>query len=189
VLVHPPLQAVDFNTPSFQKYADNIILSKGWTVSFWLWYALGTDGARYYNSLYQNQHTSVEAKNSKFIDKFVNYNNIPSSMVDPSFFPGPKDFGDVKVWEAINRTFLDPYFAPLMTNNLSGLPLTYIATAELDVLRDDGILYSNRLEDAGVDVYLKNYQRAFHGIFNLWDKLQDGRHIMDDIVSFIISEI
>jgi len=56
-----------------------------------------------------------------------------------------------------------PYAAPARAANLSGLPPAYIATAEVDPLRDEGIDYALRLLQAGVSVELHQWPGTFHG--------------------------
>jgi acetyl esterase len=63
-------------------------------------------------------------------------------------------------------TPLDPLCAPLMVEDVSGLPDTFISAAEFDPLRDDGVLYADKLKQAGVDVTLRLEQGVGHSY--LW---------------------
>ncbi|MFF5213009.1 alpha/beta hydrolase [Streptosporangium sp. NPDC000396] len=56
-----------------------------------------------------------------------------------------------------------PYAAPAHAVDLSDLPPAYIATAEFDPLRDEGIGYAQRLLEAGVSVELHQWPGTFHG--------------------------
>jgi acetyl esterase len=56
-----------------------------------------------------------------------------------------------------------PYAAPARAADLSGLPPAYIATAEFDPNRDEGISYALRLLQAGVPVELHQWPGTFHG--------------------------
>jgi acetyl esterase len=56
-----------------------------------------------------------------------------------------------------------PYAAPARAADLSGLPPTYIATAEFDPLRDEAIAYALRLLQAGASVELHQWPGTFHG--------------------------
>ncbi|MFJ8584759.1 alpha/beta hydrolase [Streptomyces sp. NPDC093595] len=56
-----------------------------------------------------------------------------------------------------------PYAAPARATDLSGLPPAYIATAEFDPVRDEGIEYALRLLRAGVPVELHQWPGTFHG--------------------------
>ncbi len=56
-----------------------------------------------------------------------------------------------------------PYASPARATDLSGLPAAYIATAEFDPLRDEGIAYGLRLLRAGVPVELHQWLGTFHG--------------------------
>ena len=57
------------------------------------------------------------------------------------------------------REFCSPAEAP----DLAGTPPTYVETAEFDCLHDDGILYAERLKDAGCEVVLNETKGTVHG--------------------------
>lgn len=59
-----------------------------------------------------------------------------------------------------------PYSAPGRATNLADLPDTFLAVAQFDLLRDEGIDLARRLLAAGVPVDLHLYARAFHA----WDR-------------------
>ncbi|MFC3039454.1 alpha/beta hydrolase fold domain-containing protein [Virgibacillus xinjiangensis] len=59
----------------------------------------------------------------------------------------------------------NPYVSPLKAPELSGLPPAFVATAENDVLRDEGKAYAKRLKDAGVDVTYVCENGLVHGYF------------------------
>jgi acetyl esterase/lipase len=63
----------------------------------------------------------------------------------------------------LGSTTATAYAAPARATDLSGLPPAFIATAELDPDRDEGIEYGLRLLQAGVPVELHQWAGTFHG--------------------------
>lgn len=63
---------------------------------------------------------------------------------------------DREQWES------SPILAP--ANSFKNVPDAWIGVAELDILRDEGIAYAKKLQDAGHRVELKIYGRAPHPI-------------------------
>lgn len=61
----------------------------------------------------------------------------------------------------------DPLVSPLLAEDLSHLPPTLVITAEYDPLRDEGRLFAERLQAAGVPVRFTNYVQYLHGFFSL----------------------
>lgn len=73
----------------------------------------------------------------------------------PEFVKGPGLTKSRHVW--LRKKYLkskkdweNPYVSPLLADNLSNLPPALVITAELDVLRDEGEAYANRLRQEGV---------------------------------------
>lgn len=70
----------------------------------------------------------------------------------------------IKSWEYyLGGQPADAYAAPARMEDLSGLPPAYVATCELDPLRDEGIIYAMRMLAAGVSVELHTFPGTFHG--------------------------
>lgn len=62
-----------------------------------------------------------------------------------------------------------PYASPLLADDHSGLPPAYIMTAAFDPLLDEGSLYAQRLEKAGVPVTYRKYDGMLHGFLSYGD--------------------
>lgn len=59
----------------------------------------------------------------------------------------------------------NPLASPMAADSLAGMPPTHVITAEVDVLRDDGEAFVERLRAAGVQATSKRYPGVFHGFF------------------------
>lgn len=69
----------------------------------------------------------------------------------------------------------DPYAAPVLAEDLSGLPPAYVLTAECDPLRDEGEAYGARLRAAGVETEIVRVEGQFHGFISMADHLPDAK--------------
>ena len=61
----------------------------------------------------------------------------------------------------------DPYFAPILAEDLRNQPDTLMITAEFCPLRDEGEHYAKRLQESGNYVELHRVKDALHGFFTL----------------------
>ena len=61
----------------------------------------------------------------------------------------------------------NPYFAPLLEENLKDLPDTLIITGEFDPLRDEGEAFARKLGKAGNKVEHHRIEEGIHGFFLL----------------------
>ncbi len=79
----------------------------------------------------------------------------------------------------------DPLAAPIRAKDFSGLPPCYIATAEFDPLRDEGMAYANVLAEAGVTVEAKCFDGLVHGFSSLAPDLEIAEKARDEIFEAI----
>ena len=69
----------------------------------------------------------------------------------------------------------NPYAAPLLASDLSGLPPALVLTAECDPLCDEGAAYAQRLKEAGVHTTYSCYDGMIHGFFGMPAVLDKGK--------------
>lgn len=70
--------------------------------------------------------------------------------------------------------------SPLLTQDASGLPPTFVVTAEFDPLRDEGEAYAELLRAAGNDVEVKRYEGQIHGFVTRCGIMDVGKQAIDD---------
>ena len=79
--------------------------------------------------------------------------------------------------------------SPLLHEDLSGLPPCFIATCELDPLRDEGEAYAAALKAAGCHVESKRYDGLIHAAATLTGVLDLGRQLVADVSSHLRSAL
>jgi len=84
-------------------------------------------------------------------------------------------------------TWTDPDNSPIFASDalLAKVPPAFIGVCELDLLRDEGIAYGEKLKSLGVKVEVKVYPRAPHLILGLDAALKVGRQQADDSVKVV----
>ena len=126
-------------------------------------------------SMLRNQHTSANIKEEFYRSK-LNHDIILKDYEHDEYVPNELGFGDAGLWDKLKDVIMDPYFAPLMAEDLSNLPEALVFTMQHDVLRDDGIWYAEQLKSAGTPVTHHHCMSGFHGmvpmILNLEDPLE-----------------
>jgi acetyl esterase len=83
----------------------------------------------------------------------------------------------------------DPYISPIDANLTANLPPALVITAQCDPLRDEGRLYAEKLEKAGVDVEYKEYHGMIHGFLSFYPFLLDGRRAFRQTSNFLADHL
>jgi acetyl esterase len=107
--------------------------------------------------------------------------NTESMLVNDTGF-GLSRQGMMWFWEQYLNGAEDrsnPYAVPHSAQNYTGLPPTILITAEYDVLRDDGRLYAQKLQEAGVEVAYRDFPGLIHGFFNYGKYIDEGIAVRD----------
>jgi len=97
--------------------------------------------------------------------------------------------GNETMWNELKDKLLNPYFSPLVAERLDGLPLTYLFTAEHDVLRDEAFLYAYRLKMSGVKVEHVVSNISIHASLTALLRLPEVDEIFRGITKFIAKNL
>ncbi|XP_046879666.1 neutral cholesterol ester hydrolase 1-like [Hypomesus transpacificus] len=169
-LIYPVLQSLDFHTPSYQQNHNVPILYRHLMARFWLQY-LGADPSLS-PLLLANNHSSLDQPSiTPHTRSKLNWTSLLPDARRKHYRPMVKVTGSREVVEKVPG-LVDVRAAPLLSERgiLGRTPRAYVMTCEFDVLRDDGLMYARRLEEAGVAVTSDHYEDGFHGcmVFAFW---------------------
>ncbi|MCW2851419.1 MAG: alpha/beta hydrolase, partial [Nocardioides sp.] len=79
------------------------------------------------------------------------------------------------------RQRANPLACPLRAEDLADLPPAVVVTADFDVLRDEGLRYADRLEEAVVPVSRHHYAGTIHGFLWLAGAIDECRQMLTDV--------
>jgi acetyl esterase len=79
----------------------------------------------------------------------------------------------------------NPQAAPLLTRDLAMLPPSLVIVSGYDPLRDEGIMYAKRLEEAGVPVKLTVYEDMIHGFLSYLGMFKQASAAVEEIAGWI----
>ncbi|NXX20536.1 ADCL4 protein, partial [Podargus strigoides] len=159
ILIYPFLQGVDFDLPSYQQNERIPILLKKRTITLGLKY-LNKD-LSVMKAVFKGSYVPEDLQ-LKY-QKWVSPDYIPHEF-KRGYKPSTKQPFSEEIYRVLKPLF-DPVFSPLLAEDsvIAQLPETFLLTCELDVLRDDGLLYKKRLEDHGIKVTWCHLEEGFHG--------------------------
>ena len=108
---------------------------------------------------------------------------IPQELKPPFYKANEYSFSSQHSWDNVKGILLNPKFAPLMAQDYSRLPQTFIYVARSDVVRDDALFYQEQLLRAGVRVECIMDNNGYHGSF--WDT--NNLYVFDKVTAFLNS--
>lgn len=82
---------------------------------------------------------------------------------------------------------IGPDVAPLLNEDLEGLPPSLVVGAECDLLCDEGRAYAERMSSAGVFVRYELFRGTVHGFFALSGALDDAARVTALIAEYLQS--
>ncbi|CAD6189114.1 unnamed protein product [Caenorhabditis auriculariae] len=188
-LIYPLLQMADMQTVSYRYFKQRLtgyaLVDPTSVAYYYMFYAgINMDEKDYLvphvltNGHVADKHKSTVNKamsHAAHIENAHNYNNysIPAVL---------KESPSEEAKRLMEPFIVNPDFSPLMRENLSDLPPTFVLTCEFDVLRDEGIMYAKRLEEAGVPTLHRHYINGFHAMLNFHNELEEATLSLLDIV-------
>ncbi|KAM9443990.1 LOW QUALITY PROTEIN: arylacetamide deacetylase-like 4 [Clarias gariepinus] len=184
VLIYPPLQMADFNLPSYRQYHAVPVVSRARAVFYFLQYLNGDMSVC--QDVLEGRHIPAELK--LHYSKWLDPSNLPPEFQDDGKQVLATHDGEV---HHIVKDGLKPGISPLLAKDevLRLTPPTFILTCQYDVVRDDGILFRQRLQDLGVKVTWHHVPDGFHGIMSFFGNgiltFPAGVRAMEQIVSYV----
>ncbi|XP_024134008.1 neutral cholesterol ester hydrolase 1a [Oryzias melastigma] len=165
-LIYPALQALDFNTPSYVQNQNMAVLSRHTMVMFWLQYLNG-DLSLLPQVIANNHSASRQSALTAELRSRVDWTVLLPPKFRKNHSPLVVEKGSQEILKKVPG-LLDTRAVPLLAEAavLAKCPRAYILTCEYDVLRDDGLMYAQRLRDVGVSVSLEHLEDGFHGAFS-----------------------
>jgi acetyl esterase/lipase len=215
VLIYPWTQMVNFRLPSFNMYKNSSFLH-GMGLDFrkvvsWYLGIYETDPnyLEFLESIENHQHFLL-VNDEELLKKYKSYldpKKIPDQYKlgksyykdyqpsDEAVYPTSKlEKTSVILRDSNINTRVKKLFnqdaSPLLADkkDLIGLPKAYFIIFEWDELKDEALLYAERLKEANVNVKVAFVEKAFHGMIGLTDKLfgfELARKVQKDLIEFL----
>ncbi|XP_029801990.1 arylacetamide deacetylase-like 3 [Suricata suricatta] len=186
ILIYAVLQALDFQSPSYQQNKNIPMLS--WNFTFYCWSLYLDINPSWKSTVMKGAHLPAEIWEK--YRKWLGAENIPERFKKRSYQPVLREPLNEAAYLETNIA-LDLMNSPLIAEDevMSRLPETCIVSCEYDLVRDSSLLLKKRLEDLGVPVTWHHMEDGFHGVLNTLDMgyLQSpcSTRILNAVVHFV----
>ena len=211
ILIYPWLQMFNHRLPSYMKYSKNGMIESLTLSKYLSWYLGITEYSDEIAELLANNY-HVDLLNDKSLkEKFQTYldvNLIPNKFkIGKSYyedyesqknnlFPILREGSELRYNKKLNEklahlftTNISPGLADL--NALKDLPKALILVCEMDLFKDENLIYAERLKMAGVDVKTEYYENGFHIAINLsgFQAFDVSTKMINDIIDYLRKNI
>lgn len=193
VLLYPLLQMVDLQMVSyryFHKRLNGFAFVDPSSVAFYymLYAGISLEKAKeLVPAVLTNGHVKPEHRDR--VDqvlshrKFIESTHLYNLSKVPARWPIQESH---EAQELLDPIIFNPDFSPLMRENLENLPKSLIVTCEYDTLRDEGMIYAERLKTAGVPTKLINLKNGFHAMLNMHNEITEASGCLTDVMDWIL---
>lgn len=175
LLLVPVLQGVNMKTLGFTEnveYLHNSINNPGQVVYFFHYMSLDHS---LFNAFRNNLHTSAEFKKGKYGFLFDQRKYLPAEYIRSAKLKqignDIEQVGNETLFNELKDKLLTPTIFPMMASDeeLSTFPFTYVMAAGYDLIRDDAIMFAERLRHLNVEVQLSHFPDGFHNDLIMFD--------------------
>ncbi|XP_062608026.1 neutral cholesterol ester hydrolase 1-like isoform X1 [Saccostrea cucullata] len=191
ILLVPVLQAVNMKTIGFIENVEylNKSINDPQMTNFFLNY-LNLDHSLC-GAFLNNLHTSADFKRGKYKFLFDQQTYLPDKYIRSKELrlkrPEVEYIGNETLFKELKDKLTDPTIFPLMASDeeLSHFPFTYVLAAGYDLIRDDAIMFAERLRHLNKDVELSHIADGFHNALLMFDgplQTNVGVRIVNDII-------
>lgn len=144
------------------------------------------------DSIFLNGHTTRIQKES-ILSEYVNHGYLPAQFRNLDLEPISMKNDTNNKYAKLSSILLDKNLSPLLVDDeflANNTPLnTILITTELDILRDDGFIYAERLRKLGkFNIKHRHYSDYFHGILGLLHGpliFYESHNLLNDITNDI----
>jgi acetyl esterase/lipase len=187
-MFYPPLQAFDFNLPSYAKNTrQHGQIGKEDIVEQFSLYLFGENNTELVNQMMKNLHTTTEQKNSELAE-ILDLNMLPFSFREYSEPGLTKDAGDEQLSRDISHLILDDRVSPMLTaiQHLENLPYTYFISPEVDPVRDESFMLYAALRELDMNKHEHAYYREQkHGFLKHFNTNDIAKQAISEFIAHL----
>lgn len=206
VLIYSSMQMYDFLLPSSIKYKTGLVSAAGLNAGKLALWNLGIKNSTEAMNLAltSNDHTTLIRGDLSKVKKFSSHLNtlrigtkykegnldlyrthqyVRPEIKNPIF---TKEYDFEKKVKKLFSTDMSPGLVE--TSKLLKSPHTYFIACEMDGIKDEQLIYAERLKSVNRPVKIKYYKKAFHGMAPMVDKKWGfalSRKMMNDLIGYI----